>query len=51
MKLKHEFSQFKDFFKKPRLYTFQMGTRTSLEIKNKNIHVLDCEKFIVQYAL
>ena len=37
MKLKHEFSQFKDFFKKPRLYTFQI-----------NIHILDCEKFIVQ---
>ena len=37
MKLKHEFSQFKDFFKKPRLYTFQI-----------NIHILDWEKFIVQ---
>ena len=41
----------KNFLEKPRPYTFQMGSRTSLEIKNKNIHVLDCKKFIVQYAL
>ena len=47
----HEFSQSKDFLEKPRPYTFQMGSRLSLEIKNKNIHVLDCEKSIVQYAL
>ena len=47
----HEFSQSKDFWEKPRPYTFQMGSRTSLEIKNKNIHVLDCKKSSVQYAL
>ena len=47
----HEFSQSKDFLEKPRPYTFQMGSRTLLENKNKNIHVLYCEKLIVQYAL
>ena len=47
----HEFLQSKDFLEKPRPCTFQMGSRLSLEIKNKNIHVLDCEKSIVQYAL
>ena len=47
----HEFSQSKDFLEKPRPYTFQMGSRTLLENKNKNIHVLYCEKSIVQYAL
>ena len=47
----HEFSQSIDFLEKTRPYTFQMGSRLSLEIKNKNIHVLDCEKSIVQYAL
>ena len=47
----HEFLQSKDFLEKPRPYTFQMGSRLSLEIKNKNIHVLVCKKSIVQYAL
>ena len=47
----HEFLQSKDFLEKPRPYTFQMGSRTLLENKNKNIHVLYCKKSIVQYAL
>ena len=47
----HEFLQSKDFLEKPRPYTFQMGSRLSLEIKIKNNHVLDCEKSNVQYAL
>ena len=36
----HEFLQSKDFLEKPRPYTFHMGSRLSLKIKNKNIHVL-----------
>ena len=47
----HEFLQSKDFLEKPIPTTFQMRSRLSLEIKNKNIHVLDCEKSNVQYAL
>ena len=47
----HEFSQSKDFLEKLRPYTFQVGSRTLLENKNKNIHELYCEKLIVQYAL
>ena len=31
----YEFLQSKDFFEKPRPYTFQTGSRLSLEIKNK----------------
>ena len=33
--------QSKDFLEKPRPYTFQMGFRLSVGIKNKNMHVLD----------
>ena len=47
----HEFLQSMDFLEKPRPYTYQMGSRLSLVIKNQNIHVLDCKKSIVQYAL
>ena len=43
----HEFSQSMDFLEKPRPYTFQMGSRLSLEIKNFISSVLDhCENFL-----
>jgi len=47
----HELSQSKDFLEKPRPYNFQMGSRLSIEIKNRNIVKLgscsSCSNFLI----